>query len=188
MQAEITKILEKSVCHLTDLQFRVQDFMDILLQMSSVLKRTVRDSRLTIKIAANSERLVNPAIEQVLAFIFPHHMGSSKLTNLKDLREKAFKMKVSFNFILRATEIYVAISTKFITPTIRKVGELRLYQAGSEAAIKEKLEALNQVRLAACEGTDNLACQVCSFHLWASNTSADYCSRCTRNSREIFKI
>ncbi|GFF44571.1 hypothetical protein IFM58399_07325 [Aspergillus lentulus] len=136
--AEITEILKKSVYHLTELQYRVQDFMDILLQLSRFIKRTVRDSRLTIETAAKSERLANAAVNQ-------------------DLRENAFKMKASFNFLLRATNIYVEVSTNFITPTIRKFGDLRLYEATSEADINEKLEALNQLRLEACEGAVDLA-------------------------------
>ncbi|KAJ5110195.1 hypothetical protein N7532_002840 [Penicillium argentinense] len=137
LQAEIAEILIKSVCHLTELQVRVQDFIEVLLQLSRVISRTVQNSEPAIKTAAESE-LAKPSIAQ-------------------DFRENAFKMKASFNFLLRATQIYVAISTKFITPTIRKFGDLRLYQACSDADIKEKMEVLNQLRLAACEGTEDLA-------------------------------
>lgn len=113
-------------------------------------------------------------------------MEIRKLTNIKDLLENAFKMKASFNFLLRATEIYVAVSTKFITPTIRKFGDLRLYQAGTEADIKEKMEALNQLRLAACDGTNDLAIRVCHFICVPSKMSTKYCSRCTRSSKQTF--
>ncbi|KAB8231326.1 uncharacterized protein BDW43DRAFT_282783 [Aspergillus alliaceus] len=136
--AEITEILKKSVYHLRELQYRVQDFMDGLLQLSRLINRAVRDSRLTIKTAAKSERLANAAINQ-------------------DLRENAFKMKASFNFLLRATNIYVEVSSNFITPTIRKFRDLRLYEASSEADINKKMEALNQLQLAACDGTVDLA-------------------------------
>ena len=139
-QAEITEILKKSVCHLTELQVRIQDFMDVLQQLSRVIKNTLQASNLTIKTAANSERLVNPAVKQVfiISLLLHGYLHANKPT-IKDLRENAFKMKASFNFLLRAAEIYVTISTTYITPTIRRFGELRLYQAGTEADIAQPL-------------------------------------------------
>lgn len=88
-QAEITEILKKSVCHLTELQVRVQDFMDVLIQLSSFINRAVKGSRLTIRTAAKSELLVNSAIKQVFAFFLLLY-GNSQANKHKGLTRERF--------------------------------------------------------------------------------------------------
>ena len=68
------------------------------------------------------------------------------ITPSQDLLRNVIDIATRFNFASRASEVYTAISAKYIIPTIDKLPQPRLPDEGTDGEINSRLAALNTLR------------------------------------------
>jgi hypothetical protein len=78
-----------------------------------------------------------------------------EVTSIQDLLKHAFDMMTRFHFASRASEVYVAISTQYIIPTINKLPQLRLLDEGTDKEINDRFALLNTLRIEIGNGRRN---------------------------------
>ena len=79
-------------------------------------------------------------------------------------------MKTRFIFASRASDVYNAVSNKYILPTLEKLPELSLLGEKTDAEVRGKIGELHHLRVQACSGTEDLTTEVRSSLL--------FCLRC----------
>ncbi len=69
-------------------------------------------------------------------------------------------MKTRFIFASRASDVYNAVSSKYILPTLEKLPQLSLLGQKTEEEINAKVKELHDLRIKVCLGTEELTAQV----------------------------
>ncbi|OAQ82447.1 hypothetical protein VFPBJ_05031 [Purpureocillium lilacinum] len=125
--AEVVEVVCQSLMYASELQRRVETFMDFLSQIALLMKYIVAAGETFHDTAADTDGMLDPQIKE-------------------DLQCRAFEMKARLAFAARVSEIYMAVSTRYIMPEIDRVNCLRLHDTGSHDEINQKLEELTQRR------------------------------------------
>jgi hypothetical protein len=69
-------------------------------------------------------------------------------------------MKTRFIFASRASDVYNAVSSEYILPTLDELPNLSLLGEKTDAEISAKIDELHGLRLRICSGTEKLTAQV----------------------------
>ncbi|KAJ0131304.1 putative Fumarylacetoacetate hydrolase domain-containing protein 2 like protein [Fusarium oxysporum f. sp. albedinis] len=139
--AQVMKIVQDAVRHVSQLQSRIKSFMEFLEQIASIIDSTVETSEFVHDTAEDTDGMMDPAIKQ-------------------DLLNNAFDMTTRLTFASRASEIYKTVSAQYIIPTIDGLPDLRLLEAGTDSEINNRLVQLNEMRRDISLGTEQLVMQV----------------------------
>ncbi|RYC79574.1 hypothetical protein BFJ63_vAg17543 [Fusarium oxysporum f. sp. narcissi] len=144
--AQIMKIVQDAVRHVSQLQSRIKSFMEFLEQIASIIDNRVETSEFVHDTAEDTDGMMDPAIKQ-------------------DLLNNAFDMTTRLTFASRASEIYKTVSAQYIIPTIDGLPNLRLLDAGTDSEINNRLAQLNDMRREILFGTDQLVMQSTPFSI-----------------------
>ncbi|KAJ5455540.1 uncharacterized protein N7458_003804 [Penicillium daleae] len=134
---EVKQIVQLSFKKVTELQQLVRKFMKFLLDINAIIKYTVEHSTLVYDFVKDKEDLIDPGVKM-------------------ELLENAFDMKTRFIFASKASNVYNAVSSQFILPTLDKLPELGLLNEATEREVMTKMEELHDFRCRVCSETVSL--------------------------------
>ncbi|KOC18838.1 hypothetical protein AFLA70_196g001771 [Aspergillus flavus AF70] len=125
---EVAHVVEKSVRRVTDLQGLIQKFMMFLYEMNRIISKTVQHSRKAYNGFKKKDAFVDSEIKT-------------------EIMKAAFDMKTRLIFASKASDIYNAVSSQFILPTL----DALLVSGLSHTADHEIQAKIDQLHLLRCK-------------------------------------
>ncbi|KAL4934998.1 hypothetical protein BDV06DRAFT_229237 [Aspergillus oleicola] len=125
LQDEVAQIVAISFKKVTELQQLVRNFMSFLLDINTIINYTAKRSQFVYETVKEKEDLIDPLIK-------------------RDLLEHAFDMKTRFIFASKASNVYNAVSSQYILPTLNMLPQLSRLDTDDE--LKSKLQELHRLR------------------------------------------
>ncbi|KAL2830418.1 hypothetical protein BJY01DRAFT_254638 [Aspergillus pseudoustus] len=120
---EVAKIVERSISRVTELQQLTQRFMGFLRDMNRIISYSVRRSKRVYSGFKKKDSFVDP-----------------------EIFKNAFDMKIRFIFASKASNVYNAVSSQYILPTLDVLPGLYCLNQASDHEIQAKIDDLHKMR------------------------------------------
>ncbi|UNI18010.1 hypothetical protein JDV02_004311 [Purpureocillium takamizusanense] len=132
--AQVVKIVQDSLYHVSQLQIQILNFIDFIDQMKDIMESIAQDGTAVHGIADRHEDTVDPEIEKLL-------------------RDRAFEMMAKLVFATRASQIYKEVSIRYIMPELDILPTMRFFMSGTDDEIDDQFKRLNERREEIFRGT-----------------------------------
>ncbi|KAK0712655.1 hypothetical protein B0T26DRAFT_714885 [Lasiosphaeria miniovina] len=136
--SHLTDIVRRSINYLSDLQDKIDMFMEYLINIQNLLDIGTEAGK----------------------FVFDPTIGLEERQD-KDIKksifEKSFQLKASFLFAAKAAKLYNDVSSQYIIPGINWFSGLRLLEGPAAGGLEATLDDITRRREKICSGAEELA-------------------------------